>query len=586
MKRPLVLAPAACALLLCAMPPVAAAAEPPEFRWDRYFDQDQVTAALAALHAAYPQLTELRSIGTSAEGRDIWQLTIGNPLTGPLDRKPAMYADGAIHGNEIQATEVCLYLAWLLLDRYGEWDRITELVDRAAFYIVPTVNVDSRARFFSDPGSHEIGRTARVPFDDDQDGRLDEDGPEDLDGDGLVLQMRVRDPFGTHRTDPDDPRVVVRIEPGEQAEWTLLGLEGLDNDGDGRVNEDGPGYLDLNRNYGFNWQPAYVQSGAGLYPFSASNTRAIADFLAAHPNVAFAFTFHNYGGMFLRGPGSPDSPPYDPADIAVWDWLGREGERTVPGYRYLVSYQDLYSTYGDFDEFAYQVFGILGYTGELTMANEFAYRGRRDTPVVPAGDPAGDPWSHRPPLAEKQDFNDHLMAGEMFRAWTPYDHPQYGPLEIGGWKPFAVRSTPGFLLPEMLHRNAMFVVWTATQLPRVSVAVVAVEDLGGGLRRVRARASNAGGLPTLSAQALAKRLCPRDAFAIGGPDLEVLSGGLVRDPWLGGVDAAPHRPARLETSLPGQGVREAEWIVRGAGKLAVTYDGLRCGAAAADTTVR
>jgi len=568
-------------LLVAALPALAVAADRPLFHWDRYFDQDQVTAALATLHDAYPQLTALTSLGTSAEGRDIWQLTIGNPRTGPLDRKPAMYVDGAIHGNEIQATEVCLYLAWLLLDRYGEWDRVTELVDRAVFYVVPTVNVDSRARFFSDPGSDQIGRTARVPFDDDQDGLLDEDGPQDLDQDGLILQMRVRDPYGTHRTDPEDPRVLVRAKPGEGAEWTLLGLEGLDDDGDGRVNEDGPGFLDLNRNYGFNWQPPYVQSGAGRFPFSASNTRAVGDFLAAHANIAFAFTFHNYGGMFLRGPGSPDSPPYDPADIAVWDWLGTEGERTVPGYRYLISFQDLYATYGDFDEFAYQVLGILGYTGELTMASEFAYSGRSDRP-----DSTGSPWSRRPTLAEKQDFNDHLMAGEMFRDWTPYLHPQYGAIEIGGWKPFGVRSTPGWLLPEMLHRNAMFVVWTAMQLPRVTVRVVAIEDLGGGVRRVRARATNATGLPTLSAQALDKRVCRRDLFTIGGPQVEVLGGGLVIDPWLGSVAPAAQRPARLETWLSGQSAREAEWIVRGTGQVTVTYDGVRCGMAAADTTLR
>ena len=123
------------------------------------------------------------------------------------------------------------------------------------------------------PGGYNIGRTARVPYDDDHDGLLDEDGPEDLDGDGMILQMRIRDPHGEFKTDPDDPRVMLRVKPGEQGEWRRLGFEGIDDDGDGRVNEDPPGYLDMNRNWGFLWQPTYVQDGAGLYPFSAKVTR-------------------------------------------------------------------------------------------------------------------------------------------------------------------------------------------------------------------------------------------------------------------------------------------------------------------------
>ncbi|MBD3220009.1 hypothetical protein GF314_02100 [bacterium] len=551
----------------------ASADEKPRFHWDGYFDQEAVTDALESLADAYPDLTELTSIGTSAEGRDIWQLTITAEKAGPHDTKPAMYVDGAIHGNEIQSTEVCLYLAWLLCDRYGEWERITALVDRTAFYVVPTVNVDSRAHWFAGPTSHEVGRSARMPVDDDHDGLVDEDGPDDLDGDGLYLQMRVRDEHGTHRSHPDDPRVTVRARPGEQAEWTLLGLEGVDNDGDGRVNEDGPGYLDMNRSFPFNWQPSYVQSGSGRYPLEPSNTRAVADFLAARPNIGFAFAFHNYGGMWLRGPSSESSPPVDPADIAIYDWLGEHGERTVPGYRYLVARSDLYATHGDFDEFAYQVFGILAYVGEIFMSSEFAYRGRSDQ----TSGPDGNLWSRRPRLVERQEFNDHLMAGEMFQPWRPYDHPQYGEIEIGGWKPHAVRSTPGWMLPETLHRNAMFVVWTAMQLPDVALEAPEVEAVADGLWRVRARAVNTAGLPTLAAAYRQRELGRRDLFTIAGDGVEVLSGGVVVDRYLGRVAPVEHRPARLETWIDAQDARVVEWVVRGEGEVTVAYDGLKCG---------
>lgn len=545
--------------------------------WDRYYDNDEVTAVLQALHHAHPDRSEFRSLGKSEEGRDIWLLTVFDPATGPHDAKPGLYIDGAIHGNEIQATEVCLYLAWTLLERADDWAKLGELLSRVSFYIVPTVNVDSRARFFEDPGGYNLGRSARVPYDDDGDGLEDEDDVNDLDGDGEILQMRIRDPHGTHRTDPDDPRVVVRIKPGEQAEWRLLGPEGLDDDGDGRINEDGPGYLDMNRNWGFLWQPRYVQSGSGEYPFSARDTKAISDFLAARDNVCFGFNFHNYGGMWLRGPGSDMSPPIPPGDLTVFDFLGVEGERVVPGYRYLVSSQDLYETHGDFDEWMYQCLGVYCFVGEVYMSSQVAYRGRNDEP----DGEDGTLWSRRPPLVERQKFNDALMMGEMFKDWTPFTHPTYGEIEIGGWRTFTTRMPPPFLLTELVHRNAMYVLWTAGQAPQVSVEITETKDLGDGLWRVRARAANAGGIPTLSARARGKRILPLDEFRLEGDGVEVLSGGVLLDRWHDTVAPVKKRPQRVPTWIDGFGTREVQWFVRGRGEVTATYAGAKCGAHAA-----
>ncbi len=562
------------AVLLAAIAAPLAAKEPPALTWDHYYDQDQVTAALKRLAAAHPELTELQSIGKSAEGRDIWQLTITNEKTGPASSKPAMYVDGAIHGNEIQATEVCLYLAWELLTKYGEWDRITELLDRSTFYIIPTVNLDGRAHFFEDAGNYNIGRSAHMPYDDDRDGLFDEDDYDDLDGDGQILQMRIRDPWGQYRTDPDEPRSIIRVKPGEQGEWTLLGLEGIDNDGDGRVNEDPPGYLDMNRNYGFKWQPPYVQSGAGDYPFSASNTQAIADFVSAHPNICFQFTFHNYGGLFLRGPGSKLAGPYSPADLRVYDYLGAEGEKSVPGYKYAVSSEDLYTTHGDLDEWLYQCFGVLGFTGELYMSSQTRYRKPGEPETTEDQEERGPSVST---LKERQQFNDHLMMGEMFEPWKPFEHPTYGSIEIGGWRTFTTRMPPTFMLQDLVHRNAMFVTWTATQLPQVSLEIIEVKGLGGGLWRVRARAADATAMPSLSAQARNRKLCRLDEFRIDGKAIEVLAGGILEDPYFDRWTPVEHRPARIFTFVPGFGKQEVQWIVSGSGPITVTYDGLKCG---------
>jgi hypothetical protein len=542
-------------------------ADPTGLTWTHYYDQDQVTAALKTLNAKFPSMTELQSLGKSAEGRDIWCLTINNQATGPDTSKPAMYVDGAIHGNEIQATEVCLYTAWQLLTKYGEWEKITDLVDRVAFYIIPTVNVDNRARFFSDPGSYNIGRSARQPHDDDHDGLLDEDDYEDVDGDGHIMQMRIRDPHGNYRSHPEEPRVMQRVKPGEQGEWRRLGAEGIDNDGDGSVNEDPPGYLDMNRNWGFKWQPTYVQSGSGDFPFSAQNTKAISDFITTKPNIGFAFAFHNYGGMFLRGPGSKLSPPFPPSDIAVWDYLGAEGEKTVPGYRYLVSMEDLYTTHGDFDEYMYGCWGVYGFVGELYMGAQVAYRKQGETTESDE-----DPFTSRPSFKERQQFNDHLMLGEMFEEWRPFNHPIYGEIEIGGWRQFTVRMPPDWMLPDMLHRNAMFVIWTATQLPNLTLEVIEVKAMGDGLHRIRVRAANSGAIPTLSAMARNKQIYRLDTFTIEGRGIEVLSGGVLTDPHFNKVDAVDHRPWRIPTFVPQFGKREVQWLVSGSGKITVGLD--------------
>ncbi len=539
--------------------------------FDHYYDGPAVIEALNKLHKGYPDLTELRSLGKSEEGRDIWLLTIYNPKTGKDIEKPGIYVDGTIHGNEIQATEVCLYLAWYLLDSYDKIPMIKKLIDTRTFYIVPIVNVDSRARFFTDPGGYNIGRTGRVPYDDDRDGLKDEDDYDDLDGDGEILQMRIKDPFGGWKTHPDDPRVMVRVKPGEKGQWRLLGSEGIDNDGDGRLNEDPPGYLDMNRNYGFKWQPPYVQAGAGDFPMSGKVTKAISDFIISKPNICFNFAFHNSGGLIVRGPGSKLSGIYPSTDVRVYDFLGREGEKIIPGYRYIIGGKDMYTTYGDFDEWMYSNLGIYGFVGELFMSSQEAYR----KPGEKKDDPNAAYFSGVPDI-EKQKFNDNVNQGVMFREWKKFKHPQYGEIEIGGWKKFTTRIPPKFMIQEMVHRNASLVIFTARNAPDVKLELLEVKNLGDDLYRIRIRACNRkSALPTLSANALRKNLARKDIFRIDGKNIEVISGGIVQDPVFDRVDYVEHRPWIIFSYVPAFGKRDIQWIVKGKGRAVITYDALK-----------
>ena len=248
-------------------------------RFDRYYQLDEIAAALKALQAAYPELAVLEEIGKSDEGRSIYAMTVNNPKTGaPLD-KPGIYIDGNMHGNEIQGGDISLYLLDYLLGNYGRNKEIKELVDRICFYVVPVVNVDGRYHFMADANTPSSNRGLRIPADDDRDGLIDEDFPDDIDGDGNICQMRIKDPFGRLKTDPEDARLMITAKPDEKGEWALLGDEGIDNDGDGQINEDGEGYVDGNRNWGLDWSPPYVQDGAGEYPFSGTGMKALAEWI-------------------------------------------------------------------------------------------------------------------------------------------------------------------------------------------------------------------------------------------------------------------------------------------------------------------
>lgn len=541
----------------------------PVLTFDHLYTNDQVVEALRTLNKAYPNLTTMESLGKSEENRDIWLFTINNLKTGKDTDKPGIYVDGTIHGNEIQATEVCLYLTYYLLNSYGNVDKITDLVDSRAFYIIPIVNVDNRAHFFSDPSDCNDHRSARVPYDDDRDGLVDEDDVDDLDGDNEILEMRIRDPYGKYKTDPEDPRLMVRIKPGEKGEWTRLGEEGIDNDGDGRINEDGPGYLDMNRNYGFKWQPPYIQSGAGDYPMSAKIPHAISQFVVTKPNICFDFAFHNSGRLWVRGPGSKLAGMYSPQDIRVYDYIGGEAEKITPGYRYIIGSKDMYTTHGDFDEFMYSVLGIYGFVGELYSSEKETYR--RNENKKDEGGPRNY-WSSAP-QEERIKFNDRLMQGQMYKDWKKFNHPQFGEIEIGGWRKFTSRIPQNFMLNEMVHRAASVVIFVAEQTPEITLELIDVKDLGNGLKRIRVRAGNESALPSLSSKIMRDDIIRKDIFKIEGVD--VVSGGIIQDIHRDRVDFVEHRPWMIFTNVPAFGKRDIQWIVRGSGTATVTFDGLK-----------
>ncbi|RKY20857.1 MAG: peptidase M14 [Planctomycetota bacterium] len=568
---------AICLLFLSALLPASALSQSvrePKLpvAWNRFYDYDGIVELCRRLADAHPELCRLEFIGPSAEGRPMPLLTLTDPAGGAEADKPAMWVDGNVHGNEVQGAEAAVYLAWFLAERQGELSDVDALLAETVFYILPMVNPDGRQHWFEAANNAHSSRSGMLPFDNDGDGVADEDGYDDLDGDGHITRMRKRvEPgSGTHILAPDDPRILLRVAAEERvklgADWISLGSEGFDNDGDGRNGEDGPGGYDMNRNWPGGWQPRHIQFGAGDYPFSFPETAAIGEFIMAHPRIAAVQSFHNAGGMLLRGPGAEARQDWYPsADRRVYEAIGADGEDILPHYRYLVIFKDLYDVHGGFVTWTHEGLGIISFTNELWNSDQLFGRS-------PARGEAGE--------RERLFFDDHLMLGETFVDWHEVEHPQYGTVEVGGAQKMTGRTPPAFMIEEMLHRNAAFCMFHAAQLPKLEAVSLEVEHGAGGSRIVTASFRNLAGIPTRTAVSADKGIGRPDLVSIEGDGLVVVAGGPGAGRFdLTEFDAVEHEPARLrlDRGVEGHGTQRLRWVVTGSGPFTVTYDSVHGG---------
>lgn len=527
--------------------------------WNRFYDYRELTSILQNLNKAYPQLSKLESIGKTFEGRDIWCITITNRKTGDDLSKPAYYIDAAIHANEIQGTEVALYTAWYLLESYAQNDFIKNLVDSKTFYIIPVQSIDSREEFLHSPQSF---RTGKVPRDDDGDGLADEDWDEDLNGDGYITQIRVKSKSGRWKQDLDFPNLMVRCQPDEEGEFELLGSEGIDNDGDGLINEDGPGSYDPNRNWGWLWRPNYIQGGADRYPFSLPETKAIADFLKNRPNVLASESYHNTGGMFLIGPDQNAEDIIYPRDIQLLDLIGKTGTEIIPFYRYINSYKGFYPTYGDETNWQYANLGILPFVNELwTSANMYRKQSTQE-------EARKEPYK----------FDKQLLFGESFIEWKKFNHPQYGEVEIGGFKKQVGRIPPSFLLEEECHRNMAFTLYNASLLPELAITEINRKPLGNDLFEISAVVRNDKPIPTKLDVDVRNKLSLPDRITIKGA--KVISGGIKTQRFAEEIIEQKVNPSSLVIPcIEGNSNLYVSWIVKGKSSVTIEADSQKGGKA-------
>ena len=256
----------------------------------KYHTPQEVSQLLKSWAARYSNLAKIVIIGKSVKKADIVCLRIAARPKGSTDpdTRPGVFISANIEGAHLAGTEAALLLAEKLLTKYGTDKKIKSLLDKRTVYVAPLLNPDVAGAFFAKVLYER--RAHMMPVDEDLDTLVDEDGPEDLNKDGLITQIRVKDPEGTWIPDPKEPRLMRKAEAkkGEKGLYKIY-AEGIDNDGDGKYNEDPPGGVELNRNFPHDHE--YNVKRAGLYPISEKETIALVKFLVSHPNIAMVLNF-------------------------------------------------------------------------------------------------------------------------------------------------------------------------------------------------------------------------------------------------------------------------------------------------------
>jgi hypothetical protein len=561
--------------------------KPGEVDFHHYHSYAETAALLKMWASKHPDLVDLYSVGQSFEGREIWQVTITNRKTGKDTDKPAFFLEGGRHAGEISGIEASLYFIHHVLSGYGTDQAITALVDTKALYVRPNNNPDGNTLY------HLTAQTLRStvrPYDSDGDGLVDEDAGEDLDGDGFIRQMRryVGAGKGNAARDPKDPqgRAMRRVPQGQGDYETLP--EGVDNDLDGRYNEDGIGGLDLHRNYPENWRPmreatgrGYSQGGSGEFPLSEPETRAVFLFLMTHPNVGLAQSLDTAVPMILRGPSTASSEegmyPDDAALAAIFDKKGME----ITGYPWAGDTYHVYATrsgvnpftgepardepiFGHGPDFGYSYYGVLWYGDEI-------WNGGRFTDYDKNG---------RVDEVEALRWLDENRPGQGdFQPWTAFKHPQLGDVEIGGFNPkFWSQNPPPDMIETWARNEALFNFYLAQQLAQVRLVSVAAAPAAAatGVTEVRATVTNEGLMPTALDVAKRVKIVRPDSCSIrlaAGQELAKTADGRTQSPTI-----------EIGWLKPGES-RTVTWLVKGAGTATVSIASTRGGVDRKDVVV-
>ena len=536
----------------------------PPPRFDEFLRHEPMTQLLYAYAEAYPNLVSLRSMGRSYEGRDIWVLVLTNTATGADVDKPAFWLDGNIHAAELTASTTCLYYLHHLVSQYGVDAEVTHLLDTRVVYMAPRLNPDGAELALADRPRHIRSSTRPYPFDEEP---VDGLTIEDVDGDGRILTMRVPDPHGGWKKHEGDARLMVAREPGEfGGEYFRLVPEGFIKNHDGlgiTVNKDREG-LDLNRNFPAGWRQEFEQIGAGAYPASEPEVRAMVDFVVAHPNIGAAISFHTHSGVILRPMGTCSDDEMTPEDLWSYKRFSELGAK-LTGYPAISIWHDFKyhpkENISGTQDWLYEHLGALFWVVELWSPNKEA--GIEGYKWID--------WFRDHPVEDDLKllkWSDEQCGGQAHVDWRPFLHPQLGAVEIGGWDKMNYwRNPPPHLREREAARFPAWMMKIALSLPKLELLRTEVRALGPDTWRVRLAVANSGYLPAyVTKRALEREVVQGVQFEIhlpGGPEVSLVSG---KERMLG-PQLEGHAPKQTQHAfLPSREITAdravGEWVVR------------------------
>ena len=535
----------------------------PNVKFDRFYRYADMTRILKAYAKEYPNLIRLESIGKSHEGRDVWLLRMTNFKNGSDTEKPALWVDANLHASEVTGSTAALYLIHDLVTRYGNDEQVTRALNSRAFYIVPCVNPDGAEWALADRPKEIRSSTRPYPYVENAIEGME--AGEDVDGDGRILQMRIKDPNGAWKVHPDHPRLMIRRDPVEVGgEYYRVLTEGFMKNYDGitiKVNPPREG-LDLNRNFPANWRTESEQYGAGDFPTSEPEALNLVRFIFENRNITGTISYHTFSGVLLRGmPEKPDDEQI-PEDIWTLQKIGSKG-REITGYPDISMFHEFryhpkQVTTGAFDEWAYEHRGIYAWTVEFW--NPVKEAGIEDAKYID--------WYREHPLEDDLKmlrWNDTILDGKGYVDWYEFNHPQLGKLEMGGWDFLHMWSNvPPEFLEREISRFPDWIVWHALIAPELGLRDVSVTPLGAETYNIRLVVENRGWLPTyVSKKALERKVSRGVICEIQLPKGAKLIAGKEREE-PGELEGRAQIPASFIFD-PGYGTSDrakVEWIVK------------------------
>jgi hypothetical protein len=506
-----------------------------------YSNNATLAQRVKALGDKYPQWVKTKSITQTTGGNEIWMITIGADNTA---QKPAIAVVGGVEGKHLLGVEMAIGFAEKLM-ALTSVDSVKAMLNKQTFYVFPNMSPDATESYFAKIRSERSGNATKT--DDDRDGKINEDDIDDLDGNGKITWMRILDPTGKYKLNPDDPRTLLLADAskGETGKYILL-QEGIDNDKDGEFNEDGAGGINFNKNASYNYKNFIP--GAGEYAVSEKENRALFDFLFDAFNVYAVVTF---------GPSNNLSTPvtFNPTAISkrvITGWFDADAKANAlvsERYNKITKTKDAPKTQiesGDFSQWAYFHYGRLS----------FSTPGWWVPKVVPDSARKEKKFVNEDQAASYLRWAGSQGINNTFTPWKIINHPDFPgqTVEVGGVDPFVLINPPYKLVDGIVGKHTDFVMGLAAMAAKLDVVNVKTEKVSEGLTRVTLSVMNTGDLPTYT------KIGDRSYF---------LKKIVVKVNTNANQTVVSGRKTQALEGIQGKESKEITWLIKGGGKITI-----------------